>query len=153
MPKERSMQRISNIDWFEILQKEATTLERELSIRIDIDERISLEVGRLINDHLQAIGLAHPNVAKVAGQVAFWIRKLKPLQLSKDSPNSLLTLNEMAALRIGLFICNTFKDDSSKDKKIALPPRIFRDWINSFRYHSHSPHSSMISFELLMCDA
>lgn len=146
------MLRIGNINWFAVLYEEAAKIEKEAAVKIDISKPICLEVGRLIEDHLTATGLERPNVAKIAGQVAFWIRKLKPLSLSKDTPNFLLTLNELAGLRIGLAICNTYKDDQSKPKKIFLPSRIFLDWVNSFRYHSHSPHSSMISFELLMCD-
>ena len=91
------MSKIWNIDWLEILLKEAKTLEKEFLISVDIDERTVLEVERVISDHLLAISLEHPNVAKIAGQVAFWIRKLKPLQLSNNSPNSLLTINEIAA--------------------------------------------------------
>lgn len=146
------MLKIGNIDWFAILQEEAATIEKQTAVKIDISKPICQEVGRLIGDNLAAIGLQQPNVAKIAGQVAFWVRKLKPLSLSHDSPNFLLTLNELAGLRIGLAICNTYKDDQSKTETLALPPRIFRDWVNSLRYHSHSPHSSMISFELLMCD-
>lgn len=152
MPKAKTMLKIGNINWFDILQKEATSIERDFNVRIVIDKAVCLEIGRLVSDNLAATGLSRPNVAKIAGQAAFWIRKLKPLHLEADSPNYLLTLNELAALRIGLAICNTHKDDNSKAEVITLPPRIFRDWVNSFRYHSHSPHSSMISFELLMCD-
>lgn len=145
------MLKVGNIDWFAILYQQAQTIEQSAGVKIVISKAICLEIGRLINDNLLAIGLIHPNVAKIAGQVAFWVRKLKPLSIAQDSPNYLLTVNELAGLRIGLAICNTFKDDNSKVQSIALPPRIFRDWVNSFRYHSHSPHSSMISFELLMC--
>lgn len=152
MSPARKMLRIGNIDWFAILHAEAARIEKEAAVKIDISKAVCQEVGRLIADHLAATGLERPNVAKIAGQVAFWIRKLKPLSLSPDTPNYLLTLNELAGLRIGLAICNTYKDDQSKAREILLPSRIFRDWVNSFRYHSHSPHSSMISFELLMCD-
>ena len=145
------MRSIDNIDWFAILHEQAAIIEKRHDIRIDIDEATCLEVGRVVDDHLAATGLERPNVAKIAGQVAFWVRKLKPLRLSATSPNYLSTLNELAGLLIGLAICNLYKDDCSKAQKIHLPPRIFRDWVNSLRYHSHSPHSSMISFELLMC--
>lgn len=143
------MLKIGNIDWYAILYAQAKDLENEMNIRIAINKPVCLEIGRLVNDNLNAIGLIHPNVAKIAGQVAFWIRKLKPLTLTPDSPNYLITLNEYAALRIGIAICGTFLDDNSKAREIALPPRIFKDWVNSFRYHSHSPHSVMISFEIL----
>ena len=151
MRRARNMLKIGNIDWFKVLCCEAAAIEADYNVAIEIEKATSLEVGRLIADNLEAIGLEKPNVAKIAGQAAFWIRKLKPLRISASSPNYLGTVNELAALRIGIAICNTYKDDNSKCGKITLPPRIFRDWVNSFRYHSHSPHSSMISFELLMC--
>lgn len=145
------MHSIGNVDWFRILHEQAAIIEKRHDVRIIIDEAVCLEVGRVVADHLAATGLERPNVAKIAGQVTFWARKLKPLRLAPDSPNYLSTLNELAGLLIGLAICNLYKDDCSRTQKIILPPCIFRDWVNSLRYHSHSPHSSMISFELLMC--
>lgn len=126
-------------------------MKKKYNMTIVVDERIALETGRLVNDHINGIGLIQPNAAKIAGQVAFWLRKLKPLYPSESSQSFLLTLNELAALYVGLAICNRYRDDSSKDHVVRTPPRIMRDWVNSFRYHSHSPHSSMISFELFMC--
>ncbi|MDR2054779.1 MAG: hypothetical protein LBQ10_02790 [Desulfovibrio sp.] len=144
---------INNIDWRSVLHAEATRVEADFKIIVEIDEAVVLEAERLIRDSISAIGLIQPNVAKVAGLIAFWLRKLKPLGIAADSPNRLLTVNEVVALRIGLAICNAYKDDCSKGSPIKLPARILRDWVTSFRYHSHSPNSSMISFELLMCDA
>lgn len=144
------MLKIGNIGWFGLLLDEAAAIEGDFGVKIAVEKAICFEIGRIVKDNLAATGLVHPNVAKIAGQVAFWIRKLKPLHIAADSPNFLLTVNELAALRIGLAICNTHKDDNSKAHAVSLPPRIFRDWVNSFRYHSHSPHSCMISFELLM---
>lgn len=145
------MTKIGNIDWRPILIKAAERIEQAQNIKLVVDEAVVLEVGRLIADNLENIGLFQPNVAKIAGQVAFWIRKLKPLYVAPDSPNHFLLANERAALAVGVAICNLYKDDNSKSERLALPPRIFLDWVKSFRYHSHSPHSSMTSFELLMC--
>ena len=147
------MSTLSNVDWAAILMAEATAVEKDYRIIFNIDEAVVLEAERIIRDSMDSIGLTQPNVAKIAGLVAFWLRKLKPLSVAEDSPNNLLTLNEVIALRIGLAICNAYKDDDSKAQAIKLPPRILNDWVNSFRYHSHSPNSSMISFELLTCDA
>ncbi len=147
------MQKIGNVRWDNILLDVATRIENQHHVKILIDSVIVCEVGRLICMQLESIGLEKPNIAKIAGQVAFWIRKLKPLYISQDSPNKLLTVNELAALHIGLALCLKYRDDNSKVNPVRLPPRIFRDWVSGFRYHSHSPHSSMTSFELLMCDA
>jgi hypothetical protein len=92
-----------------------------------------------------------PNAAKIAGVTAFWIRKLKPLRIEPNSPNSFLLINEFISLKVGIAICEQYFDDCRKDK-INLNPRILRDWIFSFRYNSHSPHSSLISFEMLACE-
>lgn len=142
----------ANVDWEKVLYATASHLEKKQNIKVDIDPHVVFDVGNMVNKSLDDIGLDNPNVAKIAGQLAFWIRKLKPLRLSPDSPNKLLTVNEHVALLVGLALCNKYRDDNSKEKPLRLPPRIFRDWLQSFRYHSHSPHSSMISFELLMCD-
>jgi len=142
----------NNVDWQAILMAEAANAERDYHILINVDETVILEAKRIIGDSIDSIGLIHPNVAKIAGLVAFWLRKLKPLSISRDSPNYLLTLNEVVALRVGLAICNAYKDDTSKAQGIRLPPRILSDWVKNFRYHSHSPSSSIVTFELLTCD-
>jgi hypothetical protein len=146
------MDKISNIRWLDILTQEAAYVEENYKVCIEIDEAVVLEAERLINDHLSATGLIQPNVAKIAGLVAFWIRKLKPLHITFNSSNRLSTVNELVGLRIGLALCNLYVDDNSKDHEVKLHPRIFNDWVTSFRYHSHSPSSSINSFELLMCD-
>ena len=144
---------IKHVDWKKIITDEAAYAEEHFSILVEIDEAIVLEAERMICDDIASIGLIRPNVAKIAGLVAFWIRKLKPLRVAANSPNRLLTLNEFVALRIGLAICNAYHDDNSKPHKIYLPPRVLNDWIKSFRYHAHSPHTSMIAFELVACDS
>ena len=146
------MSNLQNVDWKAIFLKEVKQIEDRHKINLLIDEAIIFEIGKMVEDSLGNIGLEHPNVAKIAGQVAFWIRKLKPTSISPNSPNNALYANERIALSVGLAICNMYKDDNSKSDQIHIPPRIFRDWIIGFRYHSHSPHSAMTSFELLMSD-
>ncbi len=147
------MQKIGNIQWYDVLRFVTTHIEKSHHVKILIDEIIVYDVGRQIQEHLDSIGLEKPNIAKIAGQVAFWIRKLKPLYITQDSPNKLLTVNELVGLHVGLALCIQYKDDNSKVDPVRLPPRIFHDWVIGFRYHSHSPYSAMTSFELLMCDA
>jgi hypothetical protein len=144
---------INNVDWRAILEFEAGHAEKLCNINVEIDEAIVFEVERRACDSLDSIGLIQPNAAKIAGLIAFWVRTLKPLRIASNSPNNLLTLNEFVALSIGLAICNAYKDDDSKAQDVKLPPRILNDWIKNFRYHSHSPSSTIISFELLTCDA
>ncbi|WP_165176928.1 hypothetical protein [Desulfovibrio sp. ZJ369] len=146
------MAEYGNIKWQPILKDVAEKISTTYSVELILDEAIVLEAEQRIKESLDNLGFDRPNVAKVAGQVAFWLRKLKPLSIAPSSKNYFRLVNELAALRIGLAICNCYKDDCSKDKEVQLHSRILRDWVTSFRYHSHSPHSSMTSFELLMCD-
>lgn len=45
--------------------------KKSFKINLIVDEAIILEIGRLIEDNINNIGLSHPNVAKIAGQTAF----------------------------------------------------------------------------------
>lgn len=104
------------------------------------------------NDTLSALNMSTmPNVAKVAGHVVFWIRKLKPVSHSAGSVNKLLTINEVIGILVGVSICQHYFDDHSK-AQIRFSDRIMKDWASSLRNHSHSPHSCAISFEFLASD-
>jgi hypothetical protein len=124
---------------------------KEYDLVIGLEHDIINEIQTRVQESLDRIDGSAPNAAKNAGIVAFWIRKLKPLSIHPTSEFSFLPLNEYVALRVGLSICARYFDDARK-QKISLNPRILRDWVFSFRYNSHSPHSSLISFEMLACD-
>ncbi len=116
---------------------------------MSIESAIIEEIRHSIDKSLA--GFKAPNAAKYAGIAAFWIRKLKPLHVMRESENPFLLINEYVSLKVGLAICERYFDDARK-VDITLNPRILRDWVFSFRYHSHSPSSSMISFEMLACE-
>jgi len=126
-------------------------MEKVYNLKIGIEHAIITEIQVRLQESLDRIDGSTPNAAKNAGLVAFWIRKLKPLSIHPDSEFSFLPLNEYIALLVGLAICAKYFDDSKKET-FQLNPRILRDWIFSFRYNSHSPHSSLISFEMLACE-
>ena len=138
------------LKWSKILVHAATRIENIYRIKLLVDEAILLEIGRMVQDSLDSMGCVTPNVAKVAGQISYWICKLKPLSIAPDSPNHFLEANERAALMVGLAIANLFEDDKDKSKKIFLPPDLLREWVISSRYHIHSQHSMIIDFELLL---
>ena len=142
---------LKNIKWVDILYESATYMESAYALKIGLENEIIQEIQGKIEDSLGRVGVSDPNTAKTAGIVAFWIRKLKPLSIHPTSEYAFLPLNEYAALKVGLAICAKYFDDAKK-AKFALTPRILRDWIFSLRYNSHSPHSSMISFEMLACE-
>lgn len=136
--------------WQKILLHAAGKIEQDYHVRLVVDGSILNEISMVIDESIAALGFPNPNVAKIAGEVAFWVRKLKPLSIASDSPNYYRFSNERAALLIGLAIANLYEDDQGQRRKVWLPSDILRDWITSLRYHSHSPYSSITSFELLL---
>ena len=138
-----------NVNWLTILDSLTAAAEREFSLVVSIEKAVIKEIQERVDSGLA--NFQEPNAAKIAGIVAFWIRRLKPLRVERESPNPFLLINEFIALKVGISICEQYYDDARKEK-ITLNPRILRDWIFSFRYNSHSPHSSLISFEMLACE-
>jgi hypothetical protein len=88
------------------------------------------------------------NTFKMAGIICFWIRKLKPFYVTNNAADHRY-INEYIAFLTGYtFVYN----DVPLEKRRFLPkitPHYFHDLINSFRYHSHSPHSTAFIFESL----
>jgi len=142
------MSKINNIDWIVIFQEMCTFAEEKFGIKLIVDKNIIEEIEIMVEDTLDSFYLDNPNVAKTASIIAFWIRKLKPIFHSSNSKNKFLAINELVGLLVGLSICRNYFDDFSKEK-FKISSRVFSDWVNSFRRNSHSPHSSVISFELL----
>ncbi len=137
------------IDWQKVLTDATDVCERRFGLFLVIDADIVGEIAVQANSSLAALNMnTMPNVAKVAGHVAFWIRKLKPVFHGEGSANKLLTINEVVGILVGVGICRRYFDEKAK-KNFTLPDRIMKDWSMSLRNHSHSPHSCAISFEFL----
>ena len=142
---------ISNIDWRDVLSNIAVDISAEFDLNIMVEEFILKEIDDCINDSLDSMNMKNPNVAKIAGVVAFWVRKLKPFSYTQDEGakgNKFHALNELIGIQAGLAICNFYKDDYSRTE-FHLSNRLLQDWLHSLRFHSHSPHSSLFAFELL----
>jgi hypothetical protein len=141
---------LKTIDWTTPLTRAVLQLERKFQVDLCLDSDIVAEIGSHLKRTVDAIPMdTDPNVAKIAGHVAFWIRKLKPITPDQNvkQQHKLLAANELAALLVGAAICRTnFKAD------FRLPNRIFHDWASSLRINSHSPNSCAIAFELLTTD-
>jgi hypothetical protein len=147
-----------NVNWKDLIYRIAEEDERlfasrGIKITICIQPSIVEEVGRQIERTIERDGIEHGNAAKIAGVTAFWIRKLKPLYIepSPESPKTYTLINELVSVQVGVAICNEYFSDSSC-KNAKVNSRVLKDWLISFRYHSHSPHSSLISFEMLTCE-
>ena len=147
----RAMRMISNIKWRDVLSNIAVDISTEFDLNIIVENFILEEIEDRIHISLDAMNMEKPNVAKIAGVVAFWVRKLKPFSYTQDEGakgNKLHTLNELIGIQAGLAICNSYKDDYSRTE-FHLSERVLTDWLHSLRFHSHSPHGSLFAFELL----
>lgn len=142
---------LDQIDWEAVLNYAAAILEKNYSINLDIDIDIVREIKVNIEKSLSALEMdgSVPNVAKVAGHVVYWIRKLKPITHAQDSSHKLLTANESAAIVVGMSICRQYITSSFN---FNPPKRVMFDWAVSLRKHNHSPHSCAITFELLVSE-
>jgi hypothetical protein len=142
---------MNNVDWHKILIQIAIDISTRLDLKIFVEDYILKEIEDRVYDSLRGLHIPRPNVAKIAGVVAFWVRKLKPFSYDADetaSGNKFHALNELIAIEAGISICNSYKDDYSR-VEFSLDKRLLLDWLHSLRFHSHSPHSSMFAFELL----
>lgn len=140
-----------NVNWRKVLAEIAGNIASEFNLNILVEEFVLQEISDRIDTSLSHIEFDNPNVAKIAGIVMFWVRKLKPFHYDFDemaNSGKLHPLNELIAVQTGLAICSQYKDDYSLEN-IRLSPRILKDWLHSLRYHSHSPYSSILVFELL----
>ena len=138
-----------HFNWQEVLSDAATLCERVYQVRLTIDRDILREISEQAEGTLLQLNMSTlPNVAKVAGHVAFWIRKLKPVAHSPDSTHKMLTINEIVGILVGVGICQKYFDDKTRNV-FRLPSRIMLDWAMSLRTRSHSPHSCAITFEFL----
>ncbi len=140
------------IDWEAITREVLNMAEAHFGFIGVLDPYILAEVIEFTRQ-----GLRHnyrgskPNVAKIAGMFSFWFRKFKPISFAKESQNRYLAINEFVALQVGLGVCQRYKDDlSNPDFSVRdVSRRLRKDWVHSLRIHSHSPNSTIMSFELL----
>lgn len=151
MPMGNANDWLKQLDWVAILSDVAGEFEKEFACSLFIDNHILSDIRVFALRSLGQYDLPKPNVAKIAGVLSFWFRKLKPISYSRDSMCNFTLVNELIALLLGLGICEKYKDDLSKvDFSVSdISKRVLRDWVLSFRAHSHSPSSSVMSFELI----
>lgn len=136
---------ISDIVWRVIFDEMTRYFEKRFDIILDIGGEILDEIETMMSQSLMICRLDDPNVAKVSGHIAFWIRKLKPINHARGSINKYLTINELVGLFVGLALCARF----SESPVVKPTPRILHDWEVSLRYNSHSPQSTAMIFEII----
>lgn len=120
---------------------------------LTLDRDIVREIAERARETVGSYNKDSPNVPKIAGHIAFWIRKLKPVAFEPDAREKFLAVNELASLYVALAFCDQYHQKRSRDYKSVvsrLPPRVIVDWATTMRFHSHSPHSTAMIFEILM---
>lgn len=130
--------------------------EKSYDVQLNVDNYIMVEVWQRVEKTLSLYNMDDPNEAKKASAVAFWIRKLKPVsyrvEVAIDKYNPYI--NEILGLIFSIIIYYTPKkgrlNNMSSLLKALQQDRVFKDLIKSYRYHSHSPHSSVFLFELML---
>jgi hypothetical protein len=148
-----------NVKWMDLLVEIVAENERMFAARgvrltICIQKSVVEEVGWRIERNVKRDGIDQGNAAKIAGVTAFWIRKLKPLYVEPSAgfpPKTYNFINELVSLQVGVAICNRYFSDAGL-RGVRVNWRALKDWLISLRYHSHSPHGSIISFEMLACE-
>lgn len=140
---------IANIEWTVILNHVVTHFEQQFDLKLVIDEDIVKEIEAEAAHTIETYKKARANVAKIAGSVAFWIRKLKPISHDETSEQKYLAINELVGLYVGIGICSHYFDDSSRADFDRIDQRVIQDWAYSMRRNSHSPQSTVIAFEII----
>lgn len=137
-----------DLDWEQILLSVIGEVESGLHLSLVIDSDIVREIREQARKTLASFGKDKPNLAKIAGSVAFWIRQLKPISHDDDCENKFLAINELVALETGLAICALYaRFDINRVSK-----RVLLDWATSLRLNAHSPHGIVMAFEILVSD-
>ncbi|HYD63925.1 hypothetical protein [Azospirillum sp.] len=142
------MSTLRNVDWQRVLHPVCDAIEAVYGVELEVDTDELAELERFADESLRSYRLTNPNAAKVAGHLCFWLRRLKPIRHAATSNAKLLAVNEVAALWLGLAICDQYFDNASA-QSFKIDPRILKDWVASLRYNSHSPHALAIAFEIL----
>jgi hypothetical protein len=139
---------MGNIDWNAILKWAADNIERKFRIELNINRKIVDEIDTMAEKTLEGFNQKTPSVTKVAGNAVFWIKKLKPLNRvpDKGSGDDYLLINELAAVLVGVGICNMHHYQGVVHK---MKGHMVKDMVASLRYHSYSPNSIAMIFESL----
>lgn len=139
---------IGTVDWYGILMHEAEIIEDTLQLKLVVNQPVVDELEEMAMKTLATFNQTKPSAAKIAGNVVFWIKKLKPVHTAQNSPNEFLLVNELLAVMVGIGICNlpTILPPTS----VTMSEPTMNDLIASLRYHSHSPNSLAMFFEALI---
>ncbi len=94
-----------NVEWYQVLLREAAIVEKRLGVLLVIDRVTIDEIDEMSEKTLSGFNQNKPSVAKVAGNLVFWIKKLKPISRAGDSENDYRLINELVAVLVGWLVC------------------------------------------------
>ena len=100
---------IGDLDWRQILMAAVKVSSQRLAINGDtlvVDNDILSEVEAKAHETVASYGKKEPNLAKSAGHITFWIRKLKPITYSAKAREKYLAINEYISVVCALAICD-----------------------------------------------
>ena len=146
---------ISKLDWVKFLFAILGTVEDHLGCpdTLLLDRDIVREIAERARETVGSYNKESPNVPKIAGHIAFWVRKLKPVSFEQNATAKFLAVNELVSLYAALAFCDQYHERRSQHHRSViyrLSPRVIVDWATTMRFHSHSPHSTAMTFEILM---
>lgn len=143
---------IANVEWTTILHHVVAYFEEKFDLSLVIDQDIVREIEAEAAQTIETFKKNRANVAKIAGSVAFWIRKLKPISHDETSQQKYLAINELVGLYVGIGVCSHYFDDTVRADFSRIDDRVIQDWAYSMRRNSHSPQSTVIAFEIIASD-
>jgi len=116
----------------------------DLSIFSDVIRHYYHDLGRMSENIMSNTGnMAHPNDCKQKAIYAFWIRKLKPIKLSRPIEGVKGAAGNWINEVMAIFIVLT-ELDIIFGRKVAteeMDPDLYHDFLYFFRYKSVSPHA------------
>ena len=136
---------------FELIKKIEDSISYD-DCQISINEYVLSECISMWKREIETAQKIHhvaPNDYRIAGYLAFWVRKLKPFSLSsygitiKKRKKLSLLINELVAIQLGLYIL--YIDE--KRNKHKLSPDLLMRTIKTMRYRSISPHTMGLMYE------
>ncbi|MBI3229962.1 MAG: hypothetical protein HYZ45_07255 [Burkholderiales bacterium] len=142
----------TTIHWELVLRTVKSRLNSYFNLTIAIDQDIIDEIsfrlwssGYAVNDKESIVNATSIELVSFTGQIAFWIQKLKPLNIVHVPPGStkILNINELAAVLLAEAICFI------KVKKSKFPPQLIAPWADSLRSDIHSPQSCATTLHAL----
>jgi hypothetical protein len=136
----------------DIQDNQIPAISKKFKLDIDIDEANLADCLKMWEREIETAKKVHnvgPSDYRIAGYLAFWIRKLKPFRLSTYEININknyemgLIINELVAIQLGFYIL--YVDEKRRNKQLS--GNLLKRTIKSMRYRSLSPHTMALMYE------